>query len=450
MGTTSKRHPLQSRITGQDTVPADQLLANPLNWRTHPKEQRAALGGLLDTVGWVQRVIVNEITGHIVDGHLRAEVALQRNEDVPVIYVRLTEEEERLVLATLDPIGGLAGTDQGLLDQVLDGISSEDPGLQALLDSLRATEDDEPEPGLTDDDDVPEVQVATVSRQGDVWLLGRHRVMCGDSTSMEQVLDLMGGAQADLVWTDPPYNLAIKGKAGKILNDDMADASFHTFLLDVYGCYAAVMRPGACIYVAHADSERVNFTKAFTEAGLKLSQVLIWVKQSATLSRQDFNWQHEPILYGWKEGAGHYFCGDFTRTSVIDDDIDIKGLKREELITMVNDLRTEAKNTVLRHDRPTKSDLHPTMKPVDLVRRMIEWSSKPGEIVADFFGGSGSTLIAAQKIGRTARIMELDPKFADVIVRRWQDFTGLKATREDDGAEFDTVPAVLQPLKAAA
>lgn len=442
-----QKHPLQSRITGEDTVAADQLLANPNNWRTHPKEQRAALEGLLDTVGWVQRVIVNEVTGHIVDGHLRAEVALARSEDVPVVYVRLTEQEERLVLAALDPIGGLAGTDQGMLDQLLEGIEVEDAGLQALIDSLRVTGDDEPEKGETGDDDTPELQVATVSVEGDVWLLGRHRVMCGSATEPSQIATLMGGVQADLVWTDPPYNVAIEGKAGKILNDDMADSAFHEFLLQVYAGYFDIMRPGACIYVAHADSERANFTRAFVEAGLKLSQVLIWVKQSATLSRQDFNWQHEPILYGWKEGAGHYFCGDFTRTTVIDDDIDVKGLKREELLALVAELRAQVTNTVLRHDRPTKSELHPTMKPVDLVRRMIEWSSKPGEVVADFFGGSGSTLIAAQKIGRTARIMELDPKYADVIVRRWQEFTGQTATREDDGAEFNSITPVVRAPK---
>jgi DNA modification methylase len=268
--------------------------------------------------------------------------------------------------------------------------------------------------------------------------------MCGDSTNIQHVEKLMAGGKADLVWTDPPYNVAIDGKAGTIMNDDMGDSQFRDFLLAVYGCYFAVMREGACIYVAHADSERANFTQAYKDSGLKLSQVLIWVKQSATLSRQDFNWQHEPILYGWKEGAGHYFCGDFTRTTVIDDDVDLKNMKREQLIALVNDMRTEAKSTVLRHDRPTKSDLHPTMKPVALVQRMIQWSSRNGEVVLDLFGGSGSTLIAAHKCGRQARLMELDPRFADVIVRRWQEFSGESATLEADGRAFDDIPATTQ------
>lgn len=442
---------LRSRIVGEGEEAPDQLLANPLNWRRHPKAQHDALEGMLRTVGWVQRVIVNRRTQHIVDGHLRVEVALRRNEPrVPVLYVDLSEEEEKVVLAAIDPIGGLAETDQGMLDDLLDGIKTGDTDLDAFLDTLRSPGVDEVEEGLTDDDDAPEPQQATVSKHGDVWIMGRHRLMCGDSTSITDVDKLMAGGKADLVWTDPPYNVAVDGKAGKILNDDMGSSEFRSFLRSVYGCYFAVMREGACIYVAHGESERAAFSDCMVEAGLKLSQVLIWVKQSATLSRQDFNWQHEPILYGWKEGAGHYFCGDFTRTTVIDDDLNLKAMKREELVALVNEMRTEAKTTVLRYDRPTKSDLHPTMKPVALVQRMIEWSSKTGEVVLDLFGGSGSTLIASHKVGRCARLMELDPKFADVIVRRWQEFTGEQAVLEDDGRAFDDIPATMAPMKEAA
>ena len=249
----------------------------------------------------------------------------------------------------------------------------------------------------------------------------------------------MDGKLADLVWTDPPYNVAVEGKAGKIMNDDMGSGEFRDFLRSVYASYYAVMRAGAVIYVAHGESERAAFTDCMVEAGLKLSQVLIWVKQSATLSRQDFNWQHEPILYGWKEGAGHYFCGNFTLTTVIDDDVDLKSMKKEQLIDMINEIRNKASGTIIRHNRPTKSDLHPTMKPVALVERMIEWSSNPGEIVLDLFGGSGSTLIAAQKANRQARLMELDPKFVGVIVKRWQEFTGKQAIHAETGKPFAEV-----------
>jgi DNA modification methylase len=175
------------------------------------------------------------------------------------------------------------------------------------------------------------------------------------------------------------------------------------------------------------------------KAGLKLSQILVWAKQSGTLSRQDFNWKHEPILYGWREGAGHYFCKDFTLTTVIDDDLDIDKLKKDEMVAMLKQIKEQMPTTVIHHDRPTKSDLHPTMKPVGLVQRMVEWSSMDGWIVLDLFGGSGSTMIACEKTHRKSRLMELDPKFCDVIVKRWQDFTGKKATHAETGKTFDEV-----------
>jgi DNA modification methylase len=249
----------------------------------------------------------------------------------------------------------------------------------------------------------------------------------------------MDGKLADMVWTDPPYNVAIEGVAGKIMNDDMDNESFKTFLLDVYACYFMTLKAGGVIYVAHADSERANFTQCFKDAGFKLSQVLIWVKQSGTLSRQDFNWQHEPILYGWKEGDAHYFCGDFTRTTIIDDDIDLKKMTKPQLQELVNSYRTEQKTTALRENRPSRSELHPTMKPVNLVQRMIEWSSVQKDIVLDLFGGSGSTLMACTNTGRYARLMELDPKYCDVIIKRWQEFTGKIAVHADTNKPFAEV-----------
>lgn len=234
-------------------------------------------------------------------------------------------------------------------------------------------------------------------------------------------------------------NVAIEGIAGKIMNDDMDNESFKNFLSDVYACYFMTLKAGGVIYVAHADSERANFTQCYKESGLKLSQVLIWVKQSGTLSRQDFNWQHEPILYGWKEGAAHYFCGDFTRTTIIDDDIDLKKMTKPQLHELVNSYRTEQKTTALRENRPSRSELHPTMKPVNLVQRMIEWSSVQKDVVLDLFGGSGSTLMACVNAGRYARLMELDPKYCDVIVKRWQDFTGQQATLESTGETFGVI-----------
>lgn len=213
----------------------------------------------------------------------------------------------------------------------------------------------------------------------------------------------------------------------------------------VYARYFENMRDGAVIYVAHADLERVAFTDCFVKAGLKLSQILVWAKQSGTLSRQDFNWKHEPILYGWREGAGHYFCKDFTLTTVIDDDLDIDKLKKDEMVAMLKQIKEQMPTTVIQHDRPTKSDLHPTMKPVGLVQRMVEWSSMDGWIVLDLFGGSGSTMIACEKTHRKSRLMELDPKYCDVIVTRWQQFTGKHAYLEADGRSFTEVMGERSP-----
>lgn len=251
--------------------------------------------------------------------------------------------------------------------------------------------------------------------------------MC-DSTSIKDVKALMDGEQADMVWTDPPYNVAVTGVAGQIKNDDMADGEFKAFLAAVYDRLVDSMRDGAVIYVSRSDTERVNFTREFTRAGLKLSQNLIWNKHSATLSRQDYNWKHESILFGWKPDAAHYFSNDFTQTTVFDqDDIDFSKMKKVELVNILNDMRANFSSTVIDFDRPTISELHPTMKPVGLVQKLIENSSKPDWLVLDLFGGAGSTLIACVNSRRCCNLMELDPKFVDVIVRRWQDYTGEKA-----------------------
>lgn len=295
--------------------------------------------------------------------------------------------------------------------------------------------------GLTDENEVPEILPNPKSKIGDVWICGNHRVMCGDSTLIDDVEKLMNGDKADLVWTDPPYNVAVNGKAGKILNDDMSSELFVIFMKKIYRNYFEVLKAGGVIYVAHSESERVTFTDEFVKSGLKFSQILIWAKHSATLSRQDFNWRHEPIIYGWKEGAAHYYCEDYTNNSVIDesnDHIDYKKMDKAKLIAEIRKLKQKPDgSTVIKYDRPTVSDLHPTMKPVGLVEMMIGWSSKEGWIVLDLFGGSGSTMIAAHKINRKARLMEFDPKFCDVIVKRWQDFTGKDAILESTQQKFN-------------
>lgn len=436
-----------NRIVGNGTESPEQLLANPRNWRVHNDLQREAIKGVLDEVGWVQNVIVNQRTGYIVDGHLRVSVALQRGEaSVPVVYVDLTEDEEALILATLDPIGGMATTDQELLNGLLSEIETSNPGLQALLDSLAGDADAPPgeeseEEGLTGDDDLPPEREQHVCQQGDLWILGEHRLHVGDSTSIEALEYLMQGERADMVWTDPPYNVAYETDAGSIANDNMDDQAFYEFLLGFYQAAIAVTKQGGCVYIAHADSEGLNFRRAMIDAGWLLKQNLIWVKSSATLSRQDYNWRHEPILYGWKPGAAHFYCQDFTQTTVIDDTKDLKALSRADLEKLTRELLDNTMTSVVYEDKPARSELHPTMKPVRLVQRFVANSSRRGEIVLDTFGGSGTTLIACQKIGRKARINELDEVYADRIIRRWQDWTGMVAVHFEQQKFFADIEA---------
>ena len=423
-----------------EQVKLDALIPYARNSRTHSDAQVAQIAASIKEFGFTNPVLIDE-TGSIIAGHGRVMAARKLAiAEVPSIRLtHLTEAQKKAYVIADNKLALNAGWDDEMLaveltdlkdmgfDLDLTGFSTDE--IEALLAPV-GTE------GLTDEDEVPSIPEQPKSQRGDVWLLGEHRLMCGDSTQADDLVKLMDGDKADLVWTDPPYNVAVDGKAGKIMNDDMSKSEFRKFLQAVYARYFENMREGAVIYVAHGESERAAFSDCLVEAGLKLSEVLIWVKQSGTLSRQDFNWKHEPILYGWKEGKGHYFCGDFTLTTVIDDDLDIDKMKKDELVAMLKQIKEQMPTTIMRHDRPTKSDLHPTMKPVSLVQRMIEWSSMDGWIVLDLFGGSGSTMIACQKANRRARLMELDPKFVDVIVKRWQEFTGQTATLESTGEAF--------------
>lgn len=423
MGNNNNPVFLRSRIVGEGDEAPDQLLANPLNWRRHPKAQQDALEGMLRTVGWVQRVIVNKRTGHIVDGHLRVEVALRRSEErVPVLYVDLSEEEEKVVLAAIDPIGGLAETDQGMLDALLEGIKTGDDDLDAFLQSLRS-DVDMLDDGLTDPDDAPGLQADPITRPGDVWVMGKHRLLCGDSTSIDDLQKLTQDQLVDMWLTDPPYNVAYEGKtkdALTIKNDAMSDAEFRQFLTDAYIAADAVMKPGAVFYIWHADSEGYNFRGAAHDTKWEVRQCLIWRKNTIVMGRQDYHWQHEPCLYGWKGGAGHLWASDRKQT------------------------------TILEFDKPSRNGEHPTMKPVALFEYQMLNNTKGGDIVLDSFGGSGTTLIAAQKNGRIARLMELDPRYCDVIVRRWQEFTGQQATLESDGRSFADVEGGKLPEPATA
>ena len=278
-----------------------------------------------------------------------------------------------------------------------------------------------------------------ISQPGDVWTLGRHRLMCGDSTVKADMDKLMAGTKARLIVTDPPYNVAYEGGTEdklKIINDSMSDSKFREFLTQAFKRMFESADVGAPIYVFHADSEGHNFRSTFKASGFKLAQCLIWVKNSLVLGRQDYQWRHEPILYGWKEGKAHSWYGDRNKDTVIEDDkISLKKAKKEDLVQMVKELQAKlhANTTTIYHDRPSVNAEHPTMKPVKLIGKLLENSGQRGIIVLDSFGGSGSTLMACEQSERICFTMEMDPKYADVIVKRWEQFTGLTAVKQGGG-----------------
>jgi len=264
--------------------------------------------------------------------------------------------------------------------------------------------------GLVDEDQVPELVDDPVTVLGDVWLLGNHRLMCGDSTSIDAINILCNDRAVDMWLTDPPYNVAYEGKtkdALKIQNDSMGNEDFRIFLRDCCVTADTVMKAGAVFYIWHADSEGYNFRGACFDAGWKVRQCLIWKKSVLVMGRQDYHWKHEPCLYGWKDGAGHLWASDRKQT------------------------------TILEFDKPQRNGEHPTMKPVALFEYQMLNNTKGGDIVLDSFGGSGTTIIAAEKNGRIGYAMELDPKYCDVIIKRWQDFTGKQATLESNGKTYN-------------
>ena len=266
--------------------------------------------------------------------------------------------------------------------------------------------------GFTDPDDVPEISETVITQAGDTWTLGSHRLVCADATRLDQVEQAMAGRLADMLLTDPPYNVDYVGKtkdALKIQNDRMEDNTFLTFLMEAFSAADSIMKKGAVFYIWHADSEGFNFRSAVKEIGWQVRQCLIWVKNSMVMGRQDYHWLHEPCLYGWKDGASHLWASDRKQT------------------------------TVLNFDRPSRSTEHPTMKPVELIEYQLLNNTKGQDLVFDPFGGSGSTLIAAEKSGRHCIMLELDPAYCDVIIRRWQNFTKQDAVLEGEGETFNDV-----------
>jgi DNA modification methylase len=391
--------------------------------------------------------------GEVIDGHLRLKAALAMNmPTVPVVVAHdLTPEKIRAVRILLNRSATWADWDDDLLLQELQSLQAYDFDLRLtgfdsreLDDMLMAMS----EPGR-DPERVPPEPESPVVRDGEIWICGRHRVMCGDARSLADARRLLAGGEVDMIWTDPPYNVNYSGKAGKLKNDNLTPEEFEAFLLGVLGIIHEVLRPGGGIYIAHAEAgDGMVFRRTFLATGFRLSACLIWRKQTAVLGRGDYQFSHEPILYGWKRGAAHRWYGDRKQRSVLE--FEQSGMRDmgDGSFEFVLDgrlyrLRGDALNveeiptTVLEVPRPARSALHPTTKPVALIERMVANSSPRGGVVADFFGGSGSTLMACEQLARSARLMEIDPKFAQVILERWQEYSGEAAVRESDGRTLD-------------
>ncbi len=305
---------------------------------------------------------------------------------------------------------------------------------QALMDAcaiempeIETPPEDEVE-AVKEDNADPTPPAAPVTRPGDIYRLGSHALICGDSTDTGVLGALMGDDLADMWVTDPPYNVDYKGKAGKILNDNMSDEVFLDFLRKAFTAAADRLKPGGAFYIWHADGKGLFFRRAVNDVGLLLRQNLVWAKNSMVLGRQDYQWAHEPCLYGWRDGARHYFTSNrCLRTVMEQPPLDIDAMSKEELRATLKGIMADVPSSVIHEDKPARSELHPTMKPVKLIARLISNSSRRGDIVLDTFGGSGTTMVAAELLGRPPSWCELDPGYCDVIVRRWEELTGKQA-----------------------
>lgn len=430
----------------------------------NPRRNDAAVAKVASSLaefGWRQPLVVDE-NGILIAGHTRLKAAKELGlTEVPVHVARgMSADQVRAYRLADNRIGEEAEWDEQLLAleiRELDGLGF-DLSLTGFnkeeLAGLLSLSDEEID-ALDDLDQAPELEDGpTVSQLGDLWRMpaahGDHMLIVGDSTSRAVLERLMGGAKADAIWTDPPYNVNYEGTAGKIQNDNMGDKEFAGFLAKAYDAMHHVTREGGPIYVAHADTEGVNFRTEFRRAGFKLSGCLVWVKPGLVLGRSDYQWRHEPLLYGWKEGAAHAWYGGRANTTVLDGkdapvaiqadgSVHITIGDKVVVITGDNiDVQTED-TTILRFDKPSRNGEHPTMKPIDLIERCLLNSTKAGDIVLDSFGGSGSTMVAAHINGRVARLCELDPRYADVILRRFVKLGGTDPVRERDGRTFSQV-----------
>ena len=392
-----------------DLIPAEY---NP---RLSTPEQEENLKKSLEKFGVVEPIILNDRSGNIVGGHFRVrELKKLGKKSVECVIVDLDPEDEKELNIRLNANTGdwdwakLSTWDQAkLAEWGIESIETDDDDIKVKDDSYK----------------IPE-EIKTSIVLGDLIEIGKHRLLCGSSTEAETWEKLMMGNKCDMIMTDPPYNVDYTGETGlKIMNDKKQDDDFYKFLFDFYTNPNNHCKDGGAWYVWHADREGANFRQAMKDAGILLRQCLIWVKNSLVLGSQDYHWKHEPCLYGWKPGESHYFIEDRSQTTVIEQEMDLTKMKKDQLIKIIDDINSEnLLTTIIQHDKPQKNGVHPTMKPITLLGPLIMNSSKQGEIVCDGFLGSGSTLLASEQTNRICYGMEMDPKYCQVIVDRIKEY----------------------------
>lgn len=396
------------------------------NAKIHTPEQIEQIKKSIQEFGMNDPIAVWGKDNLIVEGHGRLE-ALKQLGYTEVECIRLdhlTDEERRAYTLAHNKLTMNTDFDIDLLNDELFNIDNIDMELFGFDVELPIEEHE-----LTEDDYEVEVPEEPKAKPGDIYQLGEHRLMCGDSTSTADVKKLLAGETMDLVVTDPPYNVAIENSQGMTIeNDNMSADTFQEFLNKAFTNMNEALKPGGAFYIWHASRTQREFETALNEAGLEVRQQLIWNKNSLVLGRQDYQWKHEPCMYGWKEGS-HYFINVRTETTTIEEPLDLEKLTKDEMKTLLQTIYQETPTTVIDEHRPSKNTDHPTMKPIKLIGRLIRNSSKPGEKVLDLFGGSGSTLIASEELDRKCYMMEYDPKYVDVIINRWEEFTGRKAEK---------------------
>lgn len=388
-----------------ENVEIEKLIPYKNNARTHSDEQIEKIAKSMKEFGFINPVLVdgnlNVIAGH---GRILGAKKLGMKE-VPCLFIEnLTEEQKRAYIIADNRLAEDAGWDKELLKIELEDLKNMNFDITLTGFELEDFDFSMEETEVIEDEFDETVPEEPTSKKGEIYKLGKHFLMCGDSTDINDVEKLMNGVKADMLLTDPPYNVDYEGGTGlTIQNDNMDDETFREFLRVSFFNANSVMKEGAVFYIWHADSEGYNFRGACHDIGWKVRQCLIWCKNTLVMGRQDYHWKHEPCLYGWKEGASHLWASDRKQT------------------------------TVLEFDRPSVSKEHPTMKPVGLFDYLIKNNTKKDDIVLDLFAGSGTSIIACEQNGRIAYSMELDPKYVDVIISRWEKLTGQQAERIENG-----------------